>query len=195
MEGILNCTIPGIKICILWRQIAGSALLAAVLACLYIFAWFQSMAYDSLPQGRSASPVMNAQTGRVVSGMFPEIALGITKPTVEERRGGNIPGSESEKERGPECSGYDIFGLPSGGDAVDSCLPIWKRRNAREDHIFLRKPQYRSRCFSKTQKAWQRIYRLVSGPCMYHALYRCGRNPGEFGVIRRMEGIRRLCVR
>ena len=37
MEGILNCTIPGIKICILWRQIAGSALLAAVLACLYIF--------------------------------------------------------------------------------------------------------------------------------------------------------------
>ena len=90
MEGILNCTIPGIKICILWRQIAGSALLAAVLACLYIFAWFQSTAYDSLPQGRSASPVMNAQTGRVVSGMFPEIALGITKPTVvlslDERR-------------------------------------------------------------------------------------------------------------
>lgn len=82
MEGILNCTIPGIKICILWRQIAGSALLAAVLACLYIFAWFQSTAYDSLPQGRSASPVMNGQTGRVVSGMFPEIALGITKPTV-----------------------------------------------------------------------------------------------------------------
>ena len=82
MEGILNCTIPGIKICILWRQIAGSALLAAVLACLYIFAWFQSTAYDSLPQGRSASPVMNGQTGRVVSGMFPEIALGITKQTV-----------------------------------------------------------------------------------------------------------------
>lgn len=79
---MMDCTVAGFRLCVLWRQAADGVLLMMVLACLYFLARLQGTDVDNMPQGCPASLELEGRADIIGDRLLKEIAMGMTGHTV-----------------------------------------------------------------------------------------------------------------